>query len=130
MPYYDARMKVVSTRESIEYQSVREDKKSVAAEFNGSYAPTGPVYLAQPGTLDHWLTERYCLFSAFKPDRIVFGEIHHPQWRLQPAAAELRSSTMIEATGIKIPNNKPFGHFSRLQEVVAWPIVPIEHAEI
>ena len=86
--------------------------------------------MAQPGTLDHWLTERYCLFSALKPDRIVFGEIHHPQWCLQPAAVAVRSSTMIEASGIKTPNSKPLCQFSRLQEVVAWPIVRIEHAEL
>ena len=130
MPYYDARMRVVSAGESIEYRSVREHKKSVAAEFHGCYAPTGPVYLAQPGTLDHWLTERYCLFSALKSDRVVFGEIHHPQWPLQPATVELRSSTMLQGAGIEPPNGKPLCHFSRLQEVVAWPIVPIEHAEI
>ena len=130
MPYYDARMRVVAAGESIDYQSVREHKKTVAAEFNGSYGPTGPVYLAQPTTLDHWLTERYCLFSALKPDRVVFGEIHHRQWQLQPAAVELRSNTMIEATGIKIPHGKPLCHFSRVQEVVTWPIVPIEHAQI
>jgi hypothetical protein len=86
--------------------------------------------MAQTGTLDHWLTERYCLFSALKPDRIVFGEIHHPQWRLQPATVELRSSTMLQASGIDLSNSQPLCHFSRLQEVVAWPIVPIERGEI
>ena len=68
--------------------------------------------------------------SALKPDRIVFGEIHHPQWRLQPATVELRSCTMLQASGIELSNSQPLCHFSRLQEVVAWPIVPIEHAEI
>jgi len=130
MPYYDARMKVQSAGESIDYKSLRDHKKAAAAEFTGSYRPTGPNYLATSGTLDHWLTERYCLFTALKRDRIVFGEIHHPQWQLQPAAVELRRSTMLQATGIETPDGKPLCHFSRLQEVVAWPIVPIERAEM
>lgn len=130
MPYYDARMRVESAGESIEYESVRNQKKSAEAEFTGSYGPTGPSYLATPETMDHWLTERYCLFSALKRDRVVFGEIHHPQWHLQAGAVELRRSTMLQATGMKIPNGKPLCHFSRLQEVVAWPIVPIERAAI
>jgi uncharacterized protein len=130
MPYYDARMTVGSAGESVDYKSLRDHKKAAAAEFDATYAPTGGTYMAQPGTLDHWLTERYCLFSALNPDRIVFGEIHHPQWRLQPATVELRSCTMLQASGIELSNSQPLCHFSLLQEVVAWPIVPIEHAEI
>jgi uncharacterized protein len=130
MPYYDARMKVRSAGKSIDYKSLRNHKKAAAAEFDATYAPTGETYMAQTGTLDHWLTERYCLFSALTHDRVVFGEIHHPQWRLQPATVELRRSTMLQGTGMETPDGKPLCHFSRLQEVVAWPIVPIERAEI
>ena len=99
MPYYNARMKVGSAGESVDYKSLRDHKKAAAAEFEATYAPTGETYMAQTGTLDHWLTERYCLFSALKPDRIVFGEIHHPQWCLQPARVELRSCTMLPGLG-------------------------------
>ena len=130
MPYYVARMSVESAGESIHYQSARNHKKTAAAKFNATYEPTGRVYIADPGTLDHWLTERYCLFSALRLDRIVYGEIHHPQWRLQPATVKLRRSTMIQALGMEMPNDKPLCHFSRFQEVVAWPIVSIDQAEI
>jgi hypothetical protein len=37
---------------------------------------------------------------------------------------------MLQASGIELSNSKPLCHFSRLQEVVAWPIVPIERAEM
>ena len=130
MPYCDARVSVESAGESIHYQSARNHKKAAAAEFKATYGPTGPVCVAAARTLDHWLTERYCLFSALRPDRIVYGEIHHSQWLLQPAAVELRHNTMVQALGIKTPRDNPLCHFSRFQEVVAWPIVSIDHAEI
>jgi hypothetical protein len=126
LPYYDARMTVESHGEAVEYRSVRVHKNAAPAEFNASYRTTGPAYHAEPGTLDHWLTERYCLYGAKNPEQVVYGEIHHPQWPLQPAEVELRVNTMTQQIGIELPPTKPLCHFARYQEVVAWPVVPIE----
>ena len=108
--------------------SVRNHKRSARAEFRADYGPTGPIYRAAPGTFDHWLTERYCLYSAIKPRRIVFGEIHHPQWQIQPAEVEFKKNTVAQASAITLSNGSPLCHFSRYQEVVAWPIVGLEQA--
>ena len=126
LPYYDAEMALEGKAEVVHYKSVRVHDKATPAEFIGSYQPSGPVYHALGGTLDHWLTERYCLYGALKPERIVYGEIHHPPWRLQAAEMELHANTMVKPLGIQIPDTKPICHFARYQEVVAWPIVPIE----
>jgi uncharacterized protein YqjF (DUF2071 family) len=126
LPYYDARMAVQLDGDAVYYQSVRVHKRAAPAEFNASYKPTAPVYHAAPGTLDHWLTDRYCLYGARKPGQVVYGEIHHPQWRLQPVEVELRANTMTQPIGLQLPDSKPISHFARYQEVVAWPIVPID----
>ena len=94
-------------------------------EFNASYKPIAPAYHAAPGTLDHWLTERYCLYAARKLSQVVYGETHHPQWRLQPAEVEVRANTMTQPIGLQLPDSKPISHFARYQQVVAWPIVPL-----
>lgn len=130
LPYYDARMRVKSLGAAVRYDSARVHKKAGRAEFSADYGPVGAVYHAAPGTLDHWLTERYCLFAAAHPDQVVYGEIHHPQWALQPAEVELRVNTMTQPIGIELPERRPLAHFARLQEVVAWPIVPIERMVI
>lgn len=125
LPYYDARMTVELKGDSVHYQSERVHETAPAG-FNASYRPTAAVYHAAPGTLDHWLTERYCLYAARKPDQVVYGEIHHAPWPLQPAELELRVNTMTQPLGIKLPDTKPIGHFARYQEVVAWPVVPLD----
>jgi uncharacterized protein len=125
LPYYDARMTVNVHPADVQYESVRTHEN---AEFSGRYGTTSPVYYSAPGTLDHWLTERYALYGALKADRIVFGEIHHAQWPLQRAEIELRKNTMTIASGVDLPDTKPLCHFGRYQEVVAWPIVQIEHS--
>jgi uncharacterized protein YqjF (DUF2071 family) len=126
LPYYDARMTVRLDADVVHYQSLREHNKPAPIEFNASYKPTAPEYHAAPGSLDHWLTERYCLYGARKPGHVVYGEIHHPQWRLQPAEVEVRANSMTQPIGLQLPDSKPISHFARYQEVVAWPIVPLE----
>jgi uncharacterized protein YqjF (DUF2071 family) len=125
LPYYDARMTVEANGEVVQYQSVRTHRNSRPAEFSARYRPTSPVFYSQPDTLDHWLTERYALYAALNPERVVFGEIHHAQWPLQRAEIELRKTTMTKALGIDLPDTKPICHFARYQEVVAWPVVAI-----
>jgi hypothetical protein len=122
-------MKVKLQGDRVHYTSIRTHKRAAPAYFSASYQSTGPIYRAAPGTMDHWLTERYCLYSALTPDCVVYGEIHHPQWQLQPATVELRGNTMAEAVGITLSKDHAVCHFSRYQEVVAWPIVPLEHAK-
>ncbi len=126
LPYYGARMSVELEAGAVHYESIRAHKNAPPAEFKASYRSTGPIYSSVPGTLEHWLTERYCLYAAAKPDQVVYGEIHHPPWPLQPAEVELRVNTMTQQIGVELPATKPICHFARLQEVVAWPIAPLK----
>ena len=59
LPYFFARMRVRTDGETVDYSSVRAGNRQVA--FAASYAPCGPVYESQRGSLEHFLTERYCL---------------------------------------------------------------------
>jgi uncharacterized protein len=60
LPYYSAVMTVTAEERTITYESRREDAGSTA-RLRARYWPTGPVFTATPGTLDYFLTERYCL---------------------------------------------------------------------
>ena len=124
LPYYDAQMKIQLDDEAVQYESVRVHEWAVPVAFSASCKPIAPVYHAAEGTLDHWLTERYCLYAGEKHDQVVYGDIHHPPWRLQAAEVDLRLNTMTQPMGIRLPDTKPISHFARYQEVVAWPIVP------
>ena len=81
LPYYDARMSVQIEGDAVRYQSTRIHYRAAPAEFSASYRPTGAVYHAAPGTLDHWLTERYCLYAAGKRNEVVYGDGHHARIR-------------------------------------------------
>jgi len=79
------------------------------------------VQLRPPGSLEHWLTERYCLYTT--TGRSTFrAEIHHVPWPLQDAEAEIEANTMAAAAGITLPDVPPLLHFSRKLEVRVWPL--------
>src|SRR5205085_6474942 len=93
------------------------------ARLRAGYGPSGPVYRSRPGDLDHWLTERYCLYTLDDRGSVLRGEIHHPPWPLQPADAELELNTMAEGLGLEL-TAEPLLHFARRQDVVFWALEP------
>lgn len=120
LPYFDARIEVHNSGESVDYQSTRIHRKAAGAVFGASYRPVGAVYRAAVGTLDYWLTERYCLFATRGKERITYGDIHHQPWSLQPAEADISINTMTDWLGISLAAERPVLHFARQLNVVAW----------
>jgi uncharacterized protein len=123
LPYFHARMAAVQDGAAIRYASERVSEGARPAEFTGRYAPTGAGFRAAPGSLDYFLTERYCLY-AVDAGRVFRAEIHHRPWPLQAAEAELERNTM-PPPGIAT-EGEPLLHYSARQDVVIWPLTPID----
>ena len=120
LPYYHAQMSVRhSASGAIDYDSRRDDREPTA-RFRATYAPDGPITHAQHGTLEHWLTERYCLYVADSRGAVYRGDIHHDPWPLQSARVEIRENTMAAAAGITLPDVAPRSTFTRRLDVVVW----------
>jgi len=81
LPYFRARMSAVRRAGWIEYESHRADGD---AAFGGRYRGEGDFFRAEPGSLEHFLTERYCLYAADGAG-VFRADIHHPPWPLQRA---------------------------------------------
>jgi uncharacterized protein YqjF (DUF2071 family) len=121
LPYFTASMDVAREGGWIDYWCERlADEDAPPAEFEARYRAIGPPHPAIPGSLEYFLTERYCLYNvdnAFKAYRL---EIHHPPWPLQTAEATIVANTMADAAGIRLPSTAPLLHFSKRQDMVAW----------
>ncbi len=122
LPYFHARMRMKQRGGWIHYASFRIHPGAAPAEFEGRYRPTGGVDSSQPGTLEAWLTERYCLYSLGKQGEIYRGEIHHARWPLQPAEAEITTNTMSLSFGLRLPETAPLLHFARSIKTWEWTI--------
>jgi uncharacterized protein YqjF (DUF2071 family) len=121
LPYFTASM-VCDEQEDgwIQYRSERTSVGAPAAALHARFRPIGPAQPPTPGTLEHFLTERYCLFTSDKAGHAYTLDIHHPPWPLQPAEAVIETNTMAQASGITLPEAAPLLHFARRQDMVAW----------
>jgi uncharacterized protein YqjF (DUF2071 family) len=75
-----------------------------------------------PGTLEHFLTERYTLYTVDAEHHVHSADIHHAPWPLQPAHADIRENTMTAPYGIRLPPVDPLLHYAAGQDVVVWPL--------
>ncbi len=125
LPYFRAEMKCIAEGDGIAYRSRRHLGGAV---LEASYRPTSEPYLAQPGSLEYWLTERYCLYAR-SPDGTLFrGEIHHPPWPLQKAEAEISRNELWRGH-FEAPSGPPeLLHFARRIDVVVWNPCPLSPA--
>jgi uncharacterized protein YqjF (DUF2071 family) len=121
LPYFHARMAVDLHGDSIWYDSRR---RGINAEFRGRYRPASDSQRSERGSLEHWLTERYCLYTVHAA-RIFRAEIHHLPWLLQKAEAEIEINSVAVASGILLPSSSPLLHFARRLEVLIWALRPI-----
>ncbi len=120
LPYFDAEMSCRTSDGEVRYGSVRTHRGAPETRFAGRYRPVGDPFNSRPGTLENFLTGRYCLYSAGNRDNVYRGDIHHHPWPLQRAEAEIESLAMTEQIGIVLPKIEPILHFSRRLDTLAW----------
>lgn len=125
LPYFHAAMRCQPQGDAIDYQSERRRGRAPAASLRATYGPTSPVFRAAPGSLVHWLTERYCLYAADRRGRLFRGEIAHAPWPLQEAQATFSRNTMDAAQRLVLPATAPVLHFARRLDVVVWNVEPL-----
>jgi uncharacterized protein YqjF (DUF2071 family) len=125
LPYFHADMEARGDGARIHYRSARRAPGPRVA-FRGSYGPTAEVVESRPGTLEHFLTERYCLYTQDRSGAILRADIHHAPWPLQTAEAEIVENTIGDAQGILLEGPPALLHFGRRVDVVVWPITRVD----
>lgn len=105
LPYYHARMRcqLIAPNE-IAYETVRTHHSHAYARVR--YRFEGTPRETEPGTLEHFLVERYTLFTAHR-GVIHRGEVAHLPYTIQPASLLNLKQTLTDAAGITLPDEPP-----------------------
>jgi uncharacterized protein len=119
LPYFHARMTIERDGDWIRYSSRRDGR----AIFEARYRPVGETFIAQPGSRDAFLAERYALYAA-RGNRLLRADVHHEPWRLQRAQLEIERNTMLEVQGIDVGPHEPVLQYSERQDVLVWAPEP------
>jgi uncharacterized protein YqjF (DUF2071 family) len=111
LPYFKAKIDF----HELEFTSHRDDPSGAQpAHIHVRYRPEeGPVAPAQPGTLEHFLVERYLLYSMDKQHQLHRARVHHQPYPLQRAEVEALEETLVWAAGIRRPDAVPIRHYAR-----------------
>lgn len=114
LPYFHAHISMIRHSGGTAYECSRNEGKA----FIASYGPDGDVSPAEPGSLEDFLVERYCLYAE-DGGKLYRTEIHHTPWPLQTAKAEIDLNTM-PPSGVQLGDDKPLLHYSARQDVAIW----------
>lgn len=127
LPYHDAEINVERRGHRLVYRSHRKHGDT-PIDFAADYRPVTHPLCTTPGSLEHWLTERYCLYAQTGDGVLYRAEVHHRPWPLQQARAEIYTNELLTPFDIRLPDRSPLLHFARRLDVVVWPPqrIPIE----
>lgn len=146
LPYYRASMSLLRDEDgTVRFSSHRNHRDAPEAGLDakwrrlplhhpeGTYAGAGHEgtvgdgigRVAEPGTLEFFLIERYCLYSL-RGDQGRRARIFHKPWRVTDAEVLSLHSTMIESHGLTTPDTEPLVQAQTdALEVEVWPLRPL-----
>jgi uncharacterized protein len=87
--------------------------------------PVSPVQPARPGTLEHFLIERYILYTLWR-NRLYQGRVHHSPYPIQAAKILSFDETLFTAAGLDRPDTPPLAHFANGVNVEVFPLALVE----
>jgi uncharacterized protein len=123
LPYYYAEIELDQKGKRIDYSSERTEEPP--AEFSASWKISDSLPYSHPGSLEFFLTERYCLYSE-KDGELYRARIYHEPWPLQKASLVSLESNMVESLGLPTPKGEPLLHYAEEISVDIWPLEVLE----
>jgi uncharacterized protein len=118
LPYFWARMRVVSNGASVHYQSTRLHGPRAQSDIRVEAGE--PVDAAS--RLELFLTARLRLY-AYRGGRLLHADIQHQPWPLERVRVLGWTESLVRAAGLPAPAGEPLAHFSRSLDVRVGPIL-------
>jgi len=109
LPYFHAEIDF-SAADPIELTSRREGPAGARIVYRPVEGPAAP---AAPGTIEHFLVERYLLYSVDDDHQLHRARVHHEPYPIQRAEVLELEETLIWAAGIRRSSSVPLRHYAR-----------------
>lgn len=125
LAYYNADIDFTASDEPlprIDFHSRRTDNPKPAnarIRYRPLEGPSGP---ASPGTLEHFLVERYILYAEDDERQLYRARVHHRPYEVHRAEVPLLEETLIWAAGVKRPDVVELRHYSPGVDVKVYPL--------
>lgn len=118
LPYYYAQGHFRWIDGRVDVVSRRRHPGDRPAAFDASYWPAGEPFVADPDSLEHFLTERRRLYTQAPDGTVHHTDVSHERWTLYPAEMAVDENTLFEANGLPVPDTDPTLYYSPGVDVV------------
>lgn len=122
--YHHARMSVERRRDQVCYESRRSADGGAFCRVEAAFE--GPTFRARPGTLDHFLVERYVLYAGSHSGGLFRGRVHHRPYGLQSARLLSLDESLLAANGIQRHRSPDHVIACGNVDVEVFPLVPAQ----
>jgi hypothetical protein len=89
------------------------------------YEPRGAAAPARPGTLEHFLLERYVLYAAHE-GKLYRGRVHHAPYPMQEGTVEGLAEDLIAVAGLVRPPRDPLVHYASGVDVEVFRLTALD----
>ncbi len=122
LPYHHARMSMERSGERFDYETVRRRGGARAAM---SWTPGTLLGASAPGTVEHFLLERYVLYSE-RGGRLFRGRVHHAPYEARTATLHHMEESLAAAAGLPGLSGDPaFVHACDGVDVEMFALAPV-----
>jgi hypothetical protein len=126
LPYHLADISLQQDGRRIHFRSRRAAAgHEPGAGFEAAWEVGDRLPAAEPDSLEFFLTERYCLYSA-RREQLYRSRVFHEPWPLRAAEVSAHASTMLEAAGLQAPAGAPLLHYAEELKTDIWPLARVE----
>jgi uncharacterized protein YqjF (DUF2071 family) len=120
LPYFYSQISLLENNGTIDYTLRRTAE--TRAHFSAKWTvESDEPFHAIPGSLEFFLTERYCLFTEHNRE-IYRCRIHHEAWPLRFTVLNSFETDIFAANGLQTPDGDPMVHCGGPVEVEIWPL--------
>jgi uncharacterized protein YqjF (DUF2071 family) len=128
LPYYASRMSAsLDAAGHVSYSAHRRGLEArLASQFQ--YGPNGPERLAQPGSIEFFLVERYILFARRRDGGLFTGQVSHRPYPIHDARVSRWDDNVFDANGSILPRPaRSFDHalYVRGVDVEVFGLQPV-----
>ena len=122
LPYFPARMKRQQVRDEQRFDSRRVAlRSSKRAKISAAWRSSGALIELPAGSREHFLTQRFFLYSPAPGGRLWKEQVHHAPWPLFPAELLELDQTLDEAHELPFLSKRPLAHWSPGVDVEFYP---------
>lgn len=121
LPYFMANMAMRCGQSATRIKSIRSRSRAGRASLIAEYRPTASAEQQAAGTLEHFLIERYRVYSVRSSGAVIALDVHHGPWLVAPAEARIRENSILSAAMLHHASEPELLHFSERQDVLLWP---------